>query len=206
MTLFEKQEDFPRIFTIWLLICIILFSPLRYTFFQLQLAIAYPYQSVAGFFTTILLGLYIPIVFGILFVIGLGLPSLFVFLIAQKKEQLSKWRIFLAGIAAPFIFLIFSFVYYNVLPYAAYSTHWLGAKEIIRTTNGPSYYFYKYAVEPFTPLQFPGFTFDIGLENMNTKERLRAHIVAVYCGNKQYWYYVSKAYPDYFAKIKREYK
>lgn len=202
--LFEKQEGVPRIFIVWLLICLLLFSPVRYILLQLFIAIAFPFQSIAGFLSTILLALYIPVVFGILYVIGLGIPLLLTLLIAGKKESPSKGRLFLAGIATPIVFLVFSTIYYNILPYAAYSTHWLGPKEVIRTTNGPSYYFYLYAVEPFTPLLFSDFTNDIGLENMSAKERFRAHLAAVYCGNKQHWYYVSKAYPDYLEKLKQE--
>jgi len=204
--LFVKLEGVPRIFTIWLLLCLLLFSPFRYIMLQLITAIAFPFQSIAGFLSTFVLVIYIPIVFGILYAIGLGVPFLLIILIAGKSEPLSKGRLFLSGITAPIIFLVFSTIYYNVLPYAAYSTHWVGPKEIIRTTNGPSHYFYCFAVEQFTPLQFSGFSDDIGLENMSAKERFRAHVVSVYCGNKQHWYYVSKVYPEYFEKLKREYE
>lgn len=202
--LFTKIEGIPRIFIIWLLICLILFSPVRYIVLQLFLAVAFPYQSIVAFLSSIPLVIYIPIVFGILYAIGLGFPLFLTMFIAGTKEPISKGRLFLAGIAAPIIFLIFSTIFYNILPYAAYSTHWLGTKEIIRTTNGPSYYFYRYAVEQFTPLQFPGFTKDIGLQNMRVKERFRAHVAGVYCGDKHFWYYVSKTYPDYFEKLKNQ--
>ncbi len=202
--LFEKQEGIPRIFTIWLLLCLLLFSPVRYILLQLLTATAYPFQSLSGFLSTFLLAIYVPIVFCLLYAIGLGVPLLLVVLIAGKKEPPSKGRLFLAGIVAPIIFLVFSTLYYNILPFAAYSTHWLSSKELIRATNGPPYYFYRFAVEQFTPLQFPGVAHAIGLENMTTRERFRAHVAAVYCGNKEYWYYVSKAYPEYFEKIKQE--
>ena len=195
--LFEKQEGVPRIFIIWLLICLLLFSPVRYILLQLFTAIAFPFQSITAFLSTLLLAIYIPIVFGVLYAIGLGLPLFLTVLIAGKNEPPSKARLLIAGIAAPIVFLVFSSIYYNVLPYAAYSTHWLGPKEVIRTTNGPSYYFFRYVVEPFTPLQFSDFAYDIGLENMSAKERFRAHVAAVYCGNKQHLYYVANAYPDY---------
>ncbi len=204
--LFEKQEGVPRIYTLWLIVCLILFSPLRYILLQLLVATAFPFQSFAGFISTFLLAIYIPIVFGLLYAVGLGLPLLLTVLIVGKKDPPSKGRLFLSGVVAPLIFLVFSIIYYNLLPYTAYSTHWIGPKELIRSTNGPSYYFYKYAVEQFTPLQFPGFTHDIGFENLDTKERFRAHVAAVYCGNKQYWYYVSKAYPEYFESIKQKYE
>ncbi len=202
--LFEKQEGVPRLFTTWLLICLLLFSPLRYILLQLLTAIAFPFQSVSNFLAAILLTIYIPIVFGILYAIGLGVPLLLTTLVAGKKDPPSKGRLFLAGLVAPVIFLVFGTIYYNVLPFAAYSTHWLGPRELIRSTNGPPYYFYRYAAEEFTPLQFSSFAHDIGLENMTAKERFRAHVAAVYCGNKQHWYYVSKAYPDYFEKINWE--
>jgi hypothetical protein len=202
--LFEKQEDLPRIFTIWLLICLLLFSPVRYIMLQLLAATAYPFQSIAGFLRSFILAMYVPIVFGLLYAIGLGVPVMLTILIAGKKQTPAKGRLFIAGILAPVIFLVFSTIYYNILPYAAYSTHWLGPKELIRTSNGPSQYFYRFAVEPFTPLQFSRFAYDIGLENMSGKERLRAHIATIYCGNKQHWYYVSKAYPKYFKTLKQE--
>lgn len=204
--LFEKVEGVPRFFTIWLLICILLFSPFRYIMLQLLVGIAFPLQSINGFLLSFLLVIYIPIVFGLLYGIGFVIPIYLIIFIALKKEPLSKGRLFLAGIAAPIILLVFSTIYYSVLPYAAYSTHWLRTTEVIRTTNGPSYYFYRYAVEQFTPLQFSVITDDIGMENMSAKERFRAHVAAVYCGKKQHWYYVSKVYPDYFEKLKREYE
>lgn len=199
--LFEKQEGYPRIFSVWLLFCLLLFSPFRYIILQLFIATAFPLQSIAGLLDTLILMFYIPIVFGILYAIGLGVPTFLTMLISGIKEPPSKGRLILAGIAAPIVFLVFSTFYYNLLPYGAYTAHWLGPTEVIRTTNGPSYYFYRYAVEPFTPLQFSRVANDIGLENMSAKERFREHVAAVYLGNKQYWYYVSRAYPDYYENL-----
>ena len=34
-------------------------------------------------------------------------------------------------------------------------------QEVIRATNGPPLYFFRYAVEPFTLLQFSDFALDI---------------------------------------------
>ena len=202
--LFEKVEGVPRIFLIWLILCNLLFSPLRYIILQLFTAIAFPLQSIPGLLSAFLLALYIPIVFGILYGLGLGLPSVLIILIAGKKDPPSKGRLILSAVVAPLIFLVGSFLYYNVLPYAAYSTHWVGTKEIIRTTNGPSEYFYKYVVEKFTPLQFPNFVHEMGFDKLSSKERFRAHVAAVYCGKKEFAYYVYKAYPTYFEKKTQE--
>jgi hypothetical protein len=202
--LFEKQQGVPRIYTIWLLICLILFTPVRYILLQFLTAVAFPFQSWAGLFSTFLLAPYVPIVFILLCALGLGVPFLLTALIAGKKEPPSKGRLILASAAAPIIFLVFSTIYYNVLPWAAYSTHWVGPKEIIRTANGPPYFFYRYVVEPFTPLQFSRVAYDRGLHNMTAKERFRAHLAGVYCGRDQEWYYVSKAYPDYVEQLRQE--
>ena len=154
---FDKMGEIPRIYRWWMFICIILFSPLRYMVLQIFVAKAFPFQSFTGFLQSLLLTIYIPIVFALLYTIGFVLPALLVVLIIGTKNYRSKARLFLSGIVAPLIFLIFSFFYYNLLPYAAYSTHWVEPKALIRSTNGPPYYFYRYAVEQFTPLQFSGF-------------------------------------------------
>lgn len=202
---FNQTKGLPIIFKLWLLICFLLFSPARYIVLQCLLLTALPFQSYAAFFwKTPLLLSYIPIVFGTLYVIGLGIPFFLTLVFVGLRESVSRGRLFFAGIATPVLFCVFSTIFYTILPYAAYSTHWLGTQEVIRTTNGPSYYFYRYAVENFTPLQFPGFTKDIGLGSMSAKERFRAHVAALHCGKKQFSYYVAKAYPDYSEKIERE--
>jgi len=197
--LFTKHEGLPRAFMGWLLICLILFSPARYILLQLFVALTYPYQSIPALISSLLLVIYIPVVFGMLFAIGLGIPFYFLTLIINK-EPLSKIRLFGAGIAAPVIFIVFSSIYFNVLPYAAYTTHWLHSQEVIRATNGPPYYFYRYVAEPLTPLRYSGFIDYIEIKSMSAKERLRAHAAAVYLNDSQHMYYFYKAYPDYFEE------
>jgi hypothetical protein len=173
---------------------------------QIFIAIAYPLQSFRAFFTNFILVLYIPIVFGILYAIGIVLPFVGTYAIAGFKGTASKIRLWLAVPAAPIIFLIASYLFYLVLPYAAYSTHWLKAEDVIRATNGPSEYFYRYIVEQMTPLQFPRYAHEIGLDNLSPKERLRSHVSILYLGMDQYVYYVSKAYPAYWEEAKRKYE
>ena len=42
-TFFEKVEDIPRVVTIWLSLCLIVLSPLRYILLQLTIGTAYPF-------------------------------------------------------------------------------------------------------------------------------------------------------------------
>jgi hypothetical protein len=132
-----------------------------------------------------------------------GLPLLAIAAITGFSDVSSKGRRFLAAISAPLLLVIGSFFYYSVLPYAAYSTHWLNHKDVIRATNGPAEYFYRYVVEQGTPLLFEEFALEVGLENLPAKERLRAHVATLYLGNKQFAYYLYKEYPYYYEKKQR---
>lgn len=198
--LFEKSEGISRLFMVWLLICILLFSPLRYLSLQIFMAIAYPLQSFRAFFTTFILAIYIPIVFGIIYAIGFVLPTIGVMAIVGFKDNVSKIRLWLSALAAPIIFLIASYLFYLVLPYAAYSTHWLNPKDVIRATNGPPEYFYRYVVEQMTPLKFPSYAHEMGLDNLSPKERLRSHVAIVYLGQKQFTFFVYKSYPEEYKR------
>ena len=198
--IFEKVEGVSRFFIAWLVICIILFSPLRYLFLQIFMAIAYPLQGLRAFLSTLLLAIYIPIVFGILYAIGFGLPAFVVFAIVGFKENFSKIRLLLSALAAPIIFLIASYLFYLVLPYAAYSTHWLNPKDVIRATNGPPEYFYRYVVEPFTPLILPRYVEEIGFDNLSPKERLRSHVALIYLGKEQFTFFVYKSFPEEYKR------
>jgi 4-amino-4-deoxy-L-arabinose transferase-like glycosyltransferase len=198
--LFDKSESIPRIFTIWVLICLLLFSPLRYILLQLFIATAYPFQSFGAFFSSIILAFYMPIVFCILYAIGIGLPFLGVLAIVGFKDQSSKIRLWLSAIATPVICVIATWLYFLVLPYAAYSTHWLRSEDIIRATNGPSEYYFNYVAEQMTPLQFPEFVLKMGLENLSAKERLRSHVASVYLGERAFSFFVYKSYPDEFEQ------
>ena len=194
----KNQHWFTGLLFVWILFCAVVLSPFRYAFLQLIIVTTYPYQSFYAFFTACALSVYIiPFVMSILYGIGFGLPALGLGAIVGFKDSISKTRLFLAAIAAPFLFIISSYLFYLVLPYAAYSTHWLRAEDVIRATNGPAEYVYKYLVEPWTPQAFPKFAHDMGLENLTSKERLRAHVATIYLGKKQFAYYVYKAYPEY---------
>jgi len=196
--LFEKVEDVPRLFTIWILICIIVISPMRYMFLQFIVATVYPYQSISAFLSLFYLMIIIPIVFSVLYAIGFGLPLLGTLFVATGfKDNPSKSRLFFGSLAAPFIFFLGGFLFFSILQYAAYSTHMLKAKDLIRATNGPAEYFYKYVVDFGTPLSYPQLAYDIGLQNLTYKEKLRLHVASVYLGDSENYYYVTSEFPKY---------
>lgn len=198
--LFEKFEGIPRFLMVWLVVCFLLFSPLWYILLQILIAIAYPFQSFGALLTTIVLIGYIPIVFSIMCVIGLGLPILCVYIIVCFfKDIASKIRLWLAVLAAPIIFLIASYLFFLVLPYVAYSTHWLHAKDVIRATNGPPEYFHRY-VTPIFYIPLRRYVKEIGGDNLSPKERLRFHVADIYLGEKQFTFFVYKSFPEEFKR------
>ncbi len=197
--LFEKIEG-HRFFIIWMFVCAVLFGPLRYMVLQLFVAIAYPFQSLRALVTLFILVIYIPIVFGILYIIGVALPFLSAFAIVGFKETISSLRLWLAVIAAPIIFLIATFLFHLVLPYASYSTHWLRAEDVVRATNGPSEYFYRFIVEPIDPIIFPNYVNEMGYDNLSSKERLRSHVATLYLGKEEFSFFVYKSYPEEFKR------
>src|SRR6266513_3301474 len=171
------NDEFPLAFGIWLVLCAALFSPVRYILLQLSVGFSYPLQSISAFLSSFLLALYIPIVFAILCAIGLFMPYIGILAIAGRRTKGLLW---VAALAAPFVMVVCSYLYFLMLPYAAYSTHWLKATDVIRATNGPSEYLYKYVVEEGTPLQFPGFIRQGSFASFTPTERLRAHVAAIY--------------------------
>jgi len=199
--IFEKIEGISRFYILWLVICILLFSPVRYILLQIFIAISYPFQSFRACITTFILAVYIPIVFGILYAICFALPMLVTCAIVGFKDTFSKVRLWLSALAAPIIFIIASYLFYLVLPYAAYSTHWLYTKDVIRATNGPPEYFYRYVVEPMAlEIRFPMYVKEIGFDNLSPKERLRSHVAMVYLGEKQFTFFVYKSYPEEYKR------
>jgi len=196
--IFEKFEGVVKLFLIWAAICVFFVGPFPYLVLQLLLATSYMFQSFGAFFSCFLLAIYIPIVFGILYAIGAGLPTYALLAIIGFKEPISKVRIVIAYISAPIIFILSSLLFYTILPYSAYSTHWLNAKDVIGATNGPPEFYYKYVMDKMLPLgMMPKLAQEIGLDTMSSKERLRVHVAALYLSDEQKDYYLNKTYPKY---------
>jgi hypothetical protein len=68
-----------RLFTIWFAFSILVFSPLRYILLQIVTATAYSVQSIGAFVSCFVLVLYIAIIYGLLYAVGVGLPFLALF-------------------------------------------------------------------------------------------------------------------------------
>lgn len=193
---FTSDKPLPRGLNAWMMLCVVALTPIRYMLFQVVLASAFPWQSGRAFISSIATTFYVPIVFGILAAIGIGVPMVIVALIAGDPDQPSKMRIACAAIAAPVACLASGWLYYLVLPLGAWTTHWLRAEDVVRAGNGPARYCFTYVTEQLTPIEYPQFAHDIGLERMTPQERMRAHLVTMYCSDSEYSRYVHAVYPN----------
>jgi hypothetical protein len=198
-TLFGKSEGTPKIFIIWLLLCFIIFSPIRYLFFQVLLASSYGVQSWSAFFSLFPLAIYLPIVYYILYFLGFVIPLIICIKIAGSSEKFNTFRMILASLAAPIICSLTTYLFLIVLPYAAYSTHWLKAENVIKASNGPAWYYYKYVGSHFYPFHVPNYIEQVG--NNNDKAYYRSHIASLYLSDKQHSKFIKYEYPAYYASM-----
>ncbi len=193
--LFAKQEGVPWIFSAWLGVCLLIFSPARYLLFQVALVSSYMVQSFGAFISVCLLVFYIPIVFGILYFIGIGLPMLPAMAILKHNERLTFGRGLAASVVLPIACIVCSFLFYWALPIAGKTVGWLRVKDVMKATNGPPAVIYKYFTSPFTPTMLPGFFEDTPEKDIDL---LRCHVAAVYVSDKKLGYFVKHQYPDIY--------
>jgi hypothetical protein len=193
---FEKQEGVSWIFSVWVGLCFLVFSPIRYIFFQLVAATSYPFQSVFAFFSVFWLGLLVPLAFCLLYAVGFGGPLLIVYWILGAKSQPSRLRYFISATAAPVVAFVGTLLFSLALPFAAITTHALRAEDVIRATNGPAHYVFicqsrgMIALPPYFP-QTP----------QTTTDYLRSHVALLYLTDTEHVYFLKMAYPDLYDEF-----
>ncbi len=74
IAIFIKHDNIPLYLTIWLGICVLVFSPARYLVFLTIAATSFPFQSFTAFIDSLILAIYVPIIYGILILIGICIP------------------------------------------------------------------------------------------------------------------------------------
>ncbi|KAB2833748.1 MAG: hypothetical protein F9K48_07765 [Candidatus Brocadia sp.] len=199
---FLKKKEFPRFLTVWLGICLLVFSPARYMVFQMAGGFSYPFQSFTALLCTSILVTYVPIVFGILYAIGVGLPLFVSLLIFAKDTAIKKWKLAMWALVLPILFCIGSFLFYKVLPLAAWSIRWVNPSDVIKATNGPTFYIYKYFAMMGTPHSMPSY---FEKTPGRVDDFLRCHVASLYLSRKGENYFIKKQYPEIYEGLNREY-
>jgi hypothetical protein len=200
-TTFGKELRGYRALFVWFGVCLLALSPLRYLFFLLVAGSSYIFQSWGAFFSVFILGFYIPIVFGLLYSLGVGVPFLAVSVVIGKREDISFDRGILAAVVFPITCIISSCLFYLVLPAAAWTIRWLNPNDVIKATNGPSAMVYRYVAVPCSTTMVPGI---FPSTPQSPEDLLRCHVATTYMGKQEFWYFVKKQYPEIYARKLRE--
>lgn len=200
--LFERSdESVPRWFVFWLMLCVLIFSPFRYELLLLIIGTSYAVQSGHAFLTLVPLALYIPIVFGLLLFVGVGLPMLITLRLAFGKLSapvVSKGRLIFGSVLAPLSLAAGYMAFFLILPYGARTVHWLRAEDVIGATNGPALATYSVVLKHGLPLPLRAFYTEVSTTDA---EMLRNHVASYYLGGQAEATYVKTAYPDLYAKL-----
>jgi hypothetical protein len=196
VSVFEKHEGVPWMFSAWVGLCFLVFSPIRYMFFLLVTATSYPFQSVFAFFSTFWLGLLVPLAFCLLYAVGFSGPLLLVYWILGIKSEPSRLRYFASAIAAPVVAFIGTLLFSLVLPIAAITTHGLRAEDIVRATNGPAHY--VFLAQSRGMIALPPYFAQTPQRN---RDYLRSHVALFYLTDKEHVYFLKMAYPELYDEF-----
>jgi hypothetical protein len=176
----KREMESPRglpWFGLYYLSCVIVISPVRYMMLQLLLIDTYFVQSFDAILHSLIAGIYVATVWGVLFAASIALPNALIFKLLETQRKAS---IVMAAILTPCTFALGYAVFFLLLPYAAWTIHWLPARDVIRSANGPASVFYKLVVEPDIPRIGPRLRIPDG---DTAKDPLRSHIRETYVSN-----------------------
>lgn len=189
-----KNSRVSLIFTIWFLICFLYLSPYRYNLFQMILATSYPWQSLSAFFNSIVLVLYVPIIFFIHLAVSTGLPIyLYMLAVSQYETSQKKWTLIASVILIPFVCILSSIIFFYILPFTAKISSGLHYRDVVKSANGPAYTYHKYLfISNFTDTRGNG---ELDETKLTDRDKMMLHIVSFYLHQDEYSKFMNKAYP-----------
>lgn len=200
--LFEKtNDDVPRWFLVWLVLCVLVLSPFRYIVLLMVIGTAYPVQSLGAAISVFPLAFYVPIVFGLLCLAGFVLPLLLTLAIAFQglaSPVVTKSRLLLGALVAPVNMVGGYILFFWLLTYAGMTVHWLRGEDVIGATNGPALFIYEHGLKYGLPLPVAGHYQNV---TQSDQDMLRNHVASFYLGNQPEAKYVKQAYPSLYEKL-----
>lgn len=200
--LFERTDDeVPRWFLVWMTLCLLILSPFRYVLLLTIIGTAFPVQSFGALVSILPLGIYVPIVFGILYFAGLVLPLLLTLRIAfhdLKSPVVTQGRLVSGALIAPLNMIGGYFLFFWLLTYAGMTVHWLRVDDVIGATNGPALFVYEHGLKYAMPLPIAGHYQDV---TVSDRDMLRNHVASFYLGDRAQAKYVKLAYPALYERL-----
>lgn len=196
-SIFKGEARGYRMLIIWFFLCSFALSPARYLLFLAVAGSSYVLQSWGAFFSCFALIFYIPIVFTILYVIGFSSQGLAAIAVVGKRETISFGRGIAVAVVIPIACLISKYLFYLVLPAAAWTIHWLNPSDVIKSTNGPTAFVFRYVTLPFSQIAAPDIFYRTPLTH---QDLLRCHVANSYMGGQAWRYFIKKQYPQIYAE------
>ena len=193
-----KHDGVPWLISAWLGVSILVFTPARYLLWLVLTAESYLVQSFGAAFSGLICALYVPLVFGLLYMIGVGLPLASLGAIFPKDKQFTWGRGIAACIVVPVVGIVASVIFFWALPYAGWTVHWLKAKDIVRATNGPSAFMWRYFTSVGAPIILPGF---YDQTPQTPTDEVRCHAAALYLNDARQAYFVKNQYSELYKKL-----
>jgi hypothetical protein len=188
-----------KILFAWMLLCALALSPVRYMLFQVVAAAAYPWQSLKALLSTLVLAIYIPIVWGLLTALAIVLPVFVATSILGKTATPRLSRVFACAVAFPVLCIIGSSLYYEfAFPLAARAVYWLDPADVIRSGNGPAYLTFKFIAMPYTPMSFPVPAEELSGSDLDL---MRLHLASAYMSPEKRAWVLRRAYPKLFERL-----
>lgn len=196
-----EKGDMARPFKLWFVLCFFLLSPARYIFFLLIAGETFAVQSIGAFFNAMVLVFYVPIVFGLLCLIGAVLPAILTLVVLGDEERRDTGRYIGATVVLPVACFVGSWLFILALPYAAKTVRWLPAAQVIKATNGPAAFVFDYITRPYSPIYPPPYF------EFTPRDRVafrRCHVAALYLSAQGEAKFYKTAYPDVYKRFTAE--
>lgn len=89
-TILFAKDDIARPFKIWLTLCLLFLAPVRYVVFLAIAGASFPWHSVSAFINSFILALYIPVVFGLLFFVGVPVSTVYSVRGTKRRTEI-RW-------------------------------------------------------------------------------------------------------------------
>ena len=196
-SIFKSEARGYRMLILWFYLCSFALSPVRYLLFLAVAGSSYVLQSWGAFFSCFALIVYMPIVATVLWVAGFSSQGLAAMAIIGNRETISFGRGIGVAVVIPISCLISKYLFYLVLPAAAWTIHWLNPSDVIKATNGPTALVFRYVTLPFSQIEAPDIFYRTPLTH---QDLLRCHVANSYMDGQAFRYFIKKQYPQTYAE------
>lgn len=196
--LLGKKEDQPIVATVWLGLCILALSPVRYMAFQVLFLNVYCVQSFSSFLSIIFLNGFLYVYIRIMGMVAIGLPLLVTRIIYPQEDKVGVLRGLLAGVLVPVSCILSSIMFHFLLQYAMWPMRWLDYKDLIKATNGSSAFVFKYVHSPLSYTTLPEFFKETEKKDVDV---IRCHVATMYLDERCGFQFFKTQYPDLYVKL-----